>query len=68
MALAPETVYTKTAKAVLELRNKSLKASRDMAQLLRAIDGKVTVEDLLEQSGVSMAVLQHALTTLANDG
>ena len=68
MALAPEIVYTKTAKAVLELRNKSLKASRDLTQLLRAIDGKMTVGDLLELTGATMPQLQHALTTLSNDG
>ena len=68
MALAPDTVYTKTAKGLLELRNKGLKLPREMGQVLNSIDGRTSVGELLPASGMTMPQLQHALNTLAADG
>ena len=38
----PQTIYTKTSKGLLEIRNKTVKLSRDLNRLFLLVDGKVT--------------------------
>jgi hypothetical protein len=66
--IAPETVYTKTAKGILEIRNKTVKLSRELGLVFLSIDGKSTVGELLPRSGMTGPQLQNALHTLVMDG
>lgn len=66
--IAPQTIYTKTAKGVLEIRNKTVKLPRELGLVFLSVDGKATVGDLLPRSGMSAPQFQHALTTLVTDG
>jgi hypothetical protein len=69
MTTSPQqTVYTKTAKGILELRNKSARLSRELALVFQSVDGKATVADLLPRSGMTAAQLHQALHTLVSDG
>ena len=66
--IAPETIYTKTAKGILEIRNKTVKLSRELGLVFLAVDGKASVGDLLPHSGMSAAQFNHALNSLVTDG
>jgi hypothetical protein len=66
--IAPETVYTKTAKGILEIRNKSVKLPRELGLVFLSVDGKSSVADLLPRSGMTSPQLQHAINTLVADG
>jgi len=66
--IAPETVYTKTAKGILEIRNKSVKLPRELGLVFLSVDGKSSVADLLPRSGMTAPHLQHAINTLVADG
>ena len=63
--IAPETIYTKTAKGVLEVKTRAGKLGRDLNALLATVDGKTPVADLLSLSGLTSPQLQHALNELA---
>jgi hypothetical protein len=65
-AIAPDTIYTKTAKGILW--SKTVQLSRERGLAFQAVDGKATVADLLSRLGLSGAELQEALDTLAADG
>src|SRR4051812_866333 len=67
-AIVPETVYTKTAKGILEARNKSAKLPRELAPAFQAVDGKATVGEIQPRSGMTTAQLHQALNTLVSDG
>lgn len=67
-AINPQTVYTKTAKGILEIRNKTVKLPRDVGLVLLLVDGKASVAELLPRSGMSSTQLNNALNTLATDG
>lgn len=66
--IAPQTVFTKTAKGILEIRNKTVKLSRELGLIFLSVDGKTTVGDLLPRSGMTAPQLHHALNTLVADG
>src|SRR5215210_8334769 len=66
--IAPQTVYTKTAKGILEIRNKSTKLPRELNAVFLSVDGKTTVEEMLPRSGMTSAQLQQALGALVTDG
>jgi hypothetical protein len=69
MTISPQqTVYTKTAKGILELRNKSARLSRELAVVFQSVDGKATVTELLPKSGMTAPQLHQALNTLVSDG
>ncbi|MDB5903438.1 MAG: hypothetical protein JWM26_2316 [Betaproteobacteria bacterium] len=69
MTTSPQqTVYTKTAKGILELRNKSARLSRELAVVFQSVDGKATVTELLPKSGMTAPQLHQALNTLVSDG
>ena len=48
----PLTVFTKTSKGVLEVRNKTIKLSRDLNQIFLLVDGKSTVADMQKAKSV----------------
>ena len=61
-----QTVFTKTAKGMMEATGKTSALSRDMRALLKEIDGKATVGDVQAKLGkVPEAKLKEALQVLA---
>lgn len=63
-----KTIFTKTAKGLRESSGKTSLLSRDMRNLLKDIDGKSSVRDLLKKlDDVSEADLKEALTILARE-
>ena len=42
----PQTVYAKTSKGVLEIKNKAVKLDRDSGNIFLSVDGKSTVAEL----------------------
>lgn len=66
--MRPETIYTKTAKGVLEVKNKTIRLTRELGMVFLAVDGKARVADLGNKSGVPDAVIAAALKKLIADG
>src|SRR3970040_2224152 len=65
----PLTIYTKTAKGVLEIRTKTIKLPRELSQVFLLVDGKSTVTDLLKKdSDLEEEKLKEVLTKLETDG
>lgn len=62
------TVYTKTAKGILEIKNKTVRLPRDVGLVFLSIDGKATVADLAAKSGMPPPKLNQALEKLLADG
>jgi DNA-binding Lrp family transcriptional regulator len=64
----PQTVFAKTAKGVLEIRNKTIKLPRDLGLVFLAVDGKSTIGELAQKAGLPGEKLEEALDKLATDG
>ncbi|MGZ8263089.1 MAG: hypothetical protein ACXW2I_02860, partial [Burkholderiales bacterium] len=64
----PQTVYVKTAKGNLEIRNRTVKLPRDAGLVFLSIDGKATVAELLPRSGMNTAKLEETLDALVAEG
>ena len=63
-----QTIFTKTAKGLMEATGKTSALSRDLRALLREIDGKATVAEVQARfDRMSEAKLLEALQGLAND-
>ena len=63
-----KTIYSKTGKGVLEIKNKAGKLPRDLVKVLTLIDGKSTVADLMAKSRLSDAETNKALGDLTAGG
>lgn len=63
-----QTVYTKTAKGVLEIKNKTVRLPRELGLVFLAVDGKSAVADLAEKTGTPEQKLLGVLETLVADG
>ena len=61
-------VFTKTAKGLTQLNQKTQSLSRDLTKALKLIDGKSTVEQLADKTGMAMPALQKALNDLKKEG
>ena len=62
------TVFTKTAKGLMEATGKTSVLSRDLRALLKEIDGKATMAEVQTRFGkMPEPKLQEALNTLAKD-
>ena len=48
----PQTIFTKTAKGVLEIKNKTVKLPRDVGLAFLSIDGKSTFAELAQKSSI----------------
>ena len=68
MAIHPKTIFSKTPKGVLELKNKTSKLARDAGMVFLAVDGKSTAADLLRKSGMDERRLHATLEKLVADG
>jgi hypothetical protein len=62
------TVYTKTAKGITQVNQKSASLSRDLMKVLKLIDGKSNAGQILERSELDKVALEKSLLTLTKDG
>ena len=62
------TVYTKTAKGITQVNQRSASLSKDLMKVLKLIDGKSNFGQLLEKADIDKGALEKALITLAKDG
>ena len=63
-----KTVFTKTAKGLTQLNQKTQSLSRDVTKVLKAIDGKSTVEQLLDKTDMQLPALKKSLSELQKEG
>ena len=63
-----KTIYSKTGKGVLEIKNKTGKLSKDLAKVLTLIDGKSNIADLLAKARFDDAEMDKAITQLSAGG
>src|SRR6185369_7085545 len=63
-----ETIFTKTTKGVLAVKNKTIRMPRDLSMVFLAVDGKSTVAELAKRSGLAEAAIPAALKRLLSDG
>src|SRR5262249_5125427 len=64
----PQTVFAKTARGVLEIKNKTIKLPREVGLVFLSVDGKSAVADLAQKSGLPTPKLDEALDKLVADG
>src|SRR5512139_2465438 len=62
------TVFTKTAKGITQVNQRSASLSKDLMKVLKLIDGKSNFGQLLEKAELDKTVLERALNTLTKDG
>jgi hypothetical protein len=63
-----KTIFTKTAKGVTQVNQKTQSLSRDLMKVLKAIDGKSNLEGLAGKSDFAIPALEKALAQLQKDG
>ena len=63
-----KTIFTKTAKGVTQVNQKTQSLSRDLMKVLKVIDGKSNVETLATKADVAVPVVEKALVALKKDG
>ncbi len=63
-----KTIYSKTGKGVLEIKNKAGKLPKDLVKVLTLIDGKSTVADLIAKANLNDAEINKALSDLTTGG
>jgi len=63
-----KTIYSKTGKGVLEIKNKAGKLARDLLKVLSLIDGKSNVAEIIAKSKLSDAEMDRALLQLSAGG
>ena len=62
------TVYTKTAKGITQVNQKSASLSKDLMKVLKLIDGKSNFGQMMEKADMDQASLTKALNALTKDG
>ena len=62
------TVFTKTAKGITQVNQKSASLSKDLMKVLKLIDGKSNFGQLMEKADLDKGSLEKALNTLTKDG
>ncbi|HWQ39593.1 MAG TPA: hypothetical protein VNM24_13485 [Burkholderiales bacterium] len=63
-----KTIYSKTGKGVLEIKNKGGKLSRELVRVLTLIDGKSSVADLAVKAKLSDAEVSRCIRQLEEGG
>jgi len=63
-----KTVFTKTAKGVTQVNQKTQSLSRESMKVLKAIDGKSNVNSLSEKTDIAVPNLEKVLVQLQKDG
>src|SRR5688500_15558022 len=64
----PQTILTKTAKGVLEVKNKTIRLPRELGLVFLAVDGKATVAELPAKARIEEQTLLQALDKLVSEG
>jgi hypothetical protein len=62
------TVFTKTAKGITQVNQKSASLSKDLMKVLKLIDGKSNFGQLMDKAALDKPSLEKALSTLTKDG
>lgn len=62
------TVFTKTAKGITQVNQRSASLSKDLMKVLKMIDGKSNFGQIMEKSELDKNQLEKALNTLTKDG
>ncbi len=62
------TVFSKTGKGLLEIKNKSNRLSKDQFRVLNLVDGKATLDDLVDKSRITEVELRKVLAARADGG
>ncbi len=62
------TVFTKTAKGITQVNQKSASLSKDLMKVLKLIDGKSNFGHIMEKAEFDKVALEKALNTLTRDG
>lgn len=62
------TVFTKTAKGITQVNQRSASLSKDLMKVLKLIDGKSNFGQLAEKAELDKNQLEKALNTLTKDG
>ncbi len=62
------TVYTKTAKGVTQVNQKTQSLSRDLMKVLKFVDGKSTLEQIAQQNEIPAAALDKSMQQLKKEG
>jgi hypothetical protein len=62
------TVYTKTAKGITQVNQRSASLSKDLMKVLKLIDGKSNFGQIMEKAELDKNQLEKALNSLAKDG
>jgi hypothetical protein len=62
------TVYTKTAKGITQVNQKSASLSKDLMKVLKLIDGKSNFGQIMEKAEMDNASLTKAFTALQTGG
>ena len=62
------TVFSKTGKGLLEIKNKSNRLSKDQFRVLNLVDGKATLDDLVDKSRITEVELRKLLAALSDGG
>ena len=60
----PQTVYAKTSKGVLEIKNKAVKLDRDSGNVFLSVDGKSTVAELVAKDKLEIKAVESILNEL----
>ena len=63
-----KTVFTKTAKGVTQVNQKTQSLSKDLMKVLKVIDGKSTVDELADKADLASPAVQKLLAQLHKDG
>ena len=64
----PQTIFTKTAKGVLEVKNKTIRLPGELGLVFLAVDGKSSVAELPQRARLDNEALATALEKLVSDG
>jgi hypothetical protein len=62
------TVFTKTAKGITQVNQKSASLSKDLMKVLKLIDGKSNFGQIMEKAELDKNALEKSLNTLTKDG
>lgn len=62
------TVFTKTAKGITQVNQRSASLSKDLMKILKLVDGKSTFAQIMDKAEIDKPVLEKAMNTLIKDG
>ncbi len=63
-----KTIFTKTAKGVTQVNQKTQSLSREMTKVLKVIDGRSNVDTLVDKADLAMPALAKVLSALQKEG